>query len=155
MPRYGPPGRDTSAPSEPALSTGWNQVGDWGGYLGTPIAANFFLTTKHVGGADGVVALSPLEFLAPARRSRAAAAEAPTPVSRSIPAESQAQAGRDGTGKKATSASGAMPRPAGMGTIPLHQRLAERRRTQPWGRWRPQRPVNDNPSPANRLRNCR
>jgi hypothetical protein len=53
MPRYGPPGRDTSAPSEPALSTGWNQVGDWGGHLGTPIAANFFLTTKHVGGAVG------------------------------------------------------------------------------------------------------
>jgi hypothetical protein len=50
---YGPPGRDTSAPSDPALAIRWNQVGDWGGYLGTPIAANFFLTAKHVGGTVG------------------------------------------------------------------------------------------------------
>lgn len=50
---YGPPGRDTSAPGDPALATRWSQVGDWGGFLGTPIAANFFLTAKHVGGTVG------------------------------------------------------------------------------------------------------
>lgn len=50
---YGEPGRDTSAPGDAALATRWNQVGNWGGFLGTPIASHFFLTAKHVGGAVG------------------------------------------------------------------------------------------------------
>ena len=53
-------------------------------------------------GANGVVELTPFEFFAPARRSRAATAEAPaSPATlkraRSIRAQSQAQAGRHGT----------------------------------------------------------
>lgn len=50
---YGSPGRDTSTPTDPALAARWSQVGNWGGYLGTPIASNLFLTAKHVGGTVG------------------------------------------------------------------------------------------------------
>jgi hypothetical protein len=50
---YGSTGRDTSAPTDPALAIRWNQVGDWGGFLGTPIASNVFITAKHVGGTVG------------------------------------------------------------------------------------------------------
>ena len=47
-------------------------------------------------GANGVVELTPFEFLAPACGSHPAAAEAPASVSRGVCAESQAQAGRHG-----------------------------------------------------------
>jgi len=44
---------NTSAPSNSDLATRWNQVGNWGSYLGTPIATNFFMTAKHIGGTIG------------------------------------------------------------------------------------------------------
>ena len=44
---------NTSAPSNSDLATRWNQVGNWGSYLGTPIATNFFVTAKHIGGQNG------------------------------------------------------------------------------------------------------
>ena len=49
-------------------------------------------------GASGVIELTPFEFLAPARRSDPAAAEAPAQVSRSLRAEPPAAAGRHRSG---------------------------------------------------------
>ena len=49
-------------------------------------------------GANGVVELTPFEFLAPPGRSRAATAEAPPSLPRGVCAESQAQAHRLGHG---------------------------------------------------------
>src|SRR5687767_9450 len=31
----------------------WNLQGQWGGFLGTPIAPNYFMTATHVGGDPG------------------------------------------------------------------------------------------------------
>ena len=44
---------NTGTPLDAGLASRWNQVGDWGSYLGTPIAPNYFLTAKHIGGAVG------------------------------------------------------------------------------------------------------
>ena len=51
-------------------------------------------------GENGVVELSPFEFIGPARRSRPPAAKAPASVSRGVCAESQAEAGRHGPGNR-------------------------------------------------------
>ena len=47
-------------------------------------------------GVNGIVELSQFDFIGPAGRSRAAAAEAPSPVSRGVRPESQAQVRRHG-----------------------------------------------------------
>src|SRR5882762_5456286 len=42
----------TPAPGSIA-ETPWNLQGQWGGFLGTPIAPNYFITAVHVGGDSG------------------------------------------------------------------------------------------------------
>ncbi len=47
------PAYHTNAPSGTLAGSGWQYEGQWGGFLGTPIASNLFLTAKHVGGTVG------------------------------------------------------------------------------------------------------
>jgi len=47
---YRTPTRNTSAPSSMLYNSGWQWEGKWGGFLGTPIAPNYFITAGHVGG---------------------------------------------------------------------------------------------------------
>ncbi|MBV9008399.1 MAG: hypothetical protein JO354_04420 [Verrucomicrobia bacterium] len=44
---------NTSAPSGALAGSGWQFEGSFGGFLGTPIAANYFVTAKHIGGSVG------------------------------------------------------------------------------------------------------
>jgi len=47
------PSFNTTAPTGSLAGSGWQWVGVWGGYEGTPIGANYFLTARHVGGTVG------------------------------------------------------------------------------------------------------
>lgn len=44
---------NTSAPTGSLAGSGWQWVGNWGGYEGTPIGPHHFLTAQHVGGTVG------------------------------------------------------------------------------------------------------
>ena len=46
------PAANTTAPTSLAGS-GWQYEGQFGAYLGTPIASNYFVTAKHIGGGIG------------------------------------------------------------------------------------------------------
>ncbi len=48
------PTANTSAPSGSLAGSGWQYEGIFGAFLGTPIAPQFFLTAKHIGGASSV-----------------------------------------------------------------------------------------------------
>ena len=50
---YRTPTRNTAAPSGTLYNSGWQWEGKWGGFLGTPIAPNYFITAGHVGGGVG------------------------------------------------------------------------------------------------------
>lgn len=45
--------RNKSAPTGSYLNSGWQWTGNWGGFLGVPIAKNYFVTASHVGGSVG------------------------------------------------------------------------------------------------------
>src|SRR5947207_13615655 len=46
--------RNTSAPTGTNYNSGWQWQGNWGGgFTGTPIAPNYFLTAAHIGGGVG------------------------------------------------------------------------------------------------------
>ena len=47
------PNVNTSAPGDALTGSGWQYEGDWGGFLGTPISPNFFISAAHIGGAAG------------------------------------------------------------------------------------------------------
>lgn len=47
----GDPMANKTAPSGGLAGSGWQYEGDWGGYLGTPIAPNFFISAAHIGQA--------------------------------------------------------------------------------------------------------
>ena len=49
------PTANTAAPVGSLANSAWNYEGQWGGFLGTPIAPHFFITAKHVGGTVGDV----------------------------------------------------------------------------------------------------
>lgn len=51
--RTGDPAANTTAPTNDAAGSGWNYEGQWEGFLGTPIAPNFFLAASHIGGNVG------------------------------------------------------------------------------------------------------
>jgi len=51
----GDPTANTTAPVGSVANTAWNYEGQWGGFLGTPIAPHFFITAKHVGGSVGQI----------------------------------------------------------------------------------------------------
>lgn len=44
---------NTTAPTGTLTGSGWQHEGTWGSFLGTPIAPNYFITAKHVGGTNG------------------------------------------------------------------------------------------------------
>lgn len=47
------PAFNTTEPTGDLAGSGWQWQGNWRGFGGTPIAPQFFLTAKHVGGAVG------------------------------------------------------------------------------------------------------
>jgi hypothetical protein len=47
------PGRNLVAPAGEFAGRGWEFTGQWGGFLGTPIAPHYFVTAKHLGGVVG------------------------------------------------------------------------------------------------------
>ena len=47
------PSANTSAPTGPLANSGWQYEGQFGGFLGTVIASNYFVTAKHIGGSVG------------------------------------------------------------------------------------------------------
>ena len=47
----GVPSVNTTAPGGPLTNSGWQYEGQWGGYLGTPIAPHFFVSAAHIGQA--------------------------------------------------------------------------------------------------------
>ena len=49
----GNPEANTTAPGGALAGSGWQFVGNWGLFTGMPVASDFFLTAKHVGGAPG------------------------------------------------------------------------------------------------------
>jgi hypothetical protein len=44
---------NTTPPTGDLAGSGWAFEGTWGAFLGTPIAPRFFITAKHIGGAEG------------------------------------------------------------------------------------------------------
>ena len=44
---------NTQPPPGELVGSGWDLQGKWGSFLGTPVAPNFFITAKHVGGQIG------------------------------------------------------------------------------------------------------
>jgi len=49
----GDPTANTSAPAGALANSGWQYEGQFGDFLGTAIAANYFITAKHIGGSIG------------------------------------------------------------------------------------------------------
>jgi hypothetical protein len=49
------PEYNTSAPEGLLSGSGWQYQGTWGGFLGTPVASQFFAAARHVGGSIGQV----------------------------------------------------------------------------------------------------
>jgi hypothetical protein len=49
----GDPTANTSAPTGALVDSGWQYEGQFGSFLGTAIAANYFITAKHIGGSVG------------------------------------------------------------------------------------------------------
>jgi hypothetical protein len=45
--------RNTGAPSGSNLNSGWQWEGNFGAFLGTPIASRYFITAEHIGGGVG------------------------------------------------------------------------------------------------------
>lgn len=49
----GDPSANTSAPTGALAGSGWQYQGQFGAFLGTVIASNYFITAKHIGGSVG------------------------------------------------------------------------------------------------------
>ncbi len=49
----GDPTYNTTAPTGTLANSGWQYEGAWGSFLGTPIAPQYFIAARHVGGAVG------------------------------------------------------------------------------------------------------
>jgi hypothetical protein len=49
--RTGDPEANTTAPTNDPAASGWNLEGEFGSFLGTPIAPHFFLSAAHIGQA--------------------------------------------------------------------------------------------------------
>ena len=47
------PSANTTAPTGPLANSGWQYEGQFGSFLGTAIASNYFVTAKHIGGSVG------------------------------------------------------------------------------------------------------
>ena len=49
----GDPFFNTTPPTGALANSGWELQGQWGSMLGTPIAAQYFIAARHVGGSVG------------------------------------------------------------------------------------------------------
>src|ERR1700726_988435 len=49
----GDPTVNTAAPTGDLANSGWQYEGYWNGFIGTPIAPNFFIAAAHIGGSVG------------------------------------------------------------------------------------------------------
>ncbi|HEX5398366.1 MAG TPA: hypothetical protein VFY06_04885 [Verrucomicrobiae bacterium] len=49
----GDPSYNTTPPTGELANSGWQYEGQWGGFLGTPIAPQYFIAAHHVGGSVG------------------------------------------------------------------------------------------------------
>jgi hypothetical protein len=49
----GDPSYNTTAPTGAFAGSGWQWVGNWNGFQGTPIGPHHFLTARHIGGTVG------------------------------------------------------------------------------------------------------
>src|ERR1700730_8147019 len=49
----GDPSFNTTAPTGSLAGSGWQFEGDWLGFIGTPIAPQYFITAAHIGGTVG------------------------------------------------------------------------------------------------------
>lgn len=49
----GDPAYNTAPPTGVLTNSGWQYQGRWGGFLGTPIAPQYFVAAQHIGGAIG------------------------------------------------------------------------------------------------------
>jgi hypothetical protein len=47
------PAANTTAPTGSLAGSGWQYEGQFGSFLGTPVASNYFVTAKHIGGGIG------------------------------------------------------------------------------------------------------
>ena len=51
---YRSPTRNTTAPTGTLANSGWQYQGQFGAFLGTPIAPQYFITAQHIGGAPSI-----------------------------------------------------------------------------------------------------
>jgi hypothetical protein len=58
----GDPAANTTAPDGTLAESGWQYEGDFGNFLGTPIASQFFITAKHIGQAGGVFTFGSVNY---------------------------------------------------------------------------------------------
>jgi hypothetical protein len=49
----GDPSYNTNAPGGALTNSGWQFEGTWGGFIGTAISSNCFITARHIGGTNG------------------------------------------------------------------------------------------------------
>ncbi len=60
--RTGDPTANTTAPAGSLSGSGWQFEGQWGAFLGTPIAPHFFLSAKHVAFAGAVFTFDGIDY---------------------------------------------------------------------------------------------
>lgn len=56
------PMANITAPTNDPAGSGWNYEGQFGSFLGTPIAPHFFITAKHIGQAGSVFTFSATDY---------------------------------------------------------------------------------------------
>ncbi len=56
------PSVNTTPPTGDLSGSGWQYQGFWGGYLGTPIAPNFFVSAHHIGRAGSVFTFQGVDY---------------------------------------------------------------------------------------------
>ncbi len=60
--RTGDPNENTTEPSGSLAGSGWQYEGQFGSFLGTPIAPHFFLTATHIGTAGPVITFQGVNY---------------------------------------------------------------------------------------------
>ena len=59
----GDPAVNTDPPGGALADSGWQYEGDWGAFLGTPIAPNFFISAAHIGQAGNSLAFETTDHI--------------------------------------------------------------------------------------------
>ena len=60
--RTADPTANTTAPTNDPAGSGWNYEGQFGGFLGTPIAPHFFLSAKHIFQAGSIFTFGGMDY---------------------------------------------------------------------------------------------